>query len=243
MNLRGLAIVAVAALFASACSAATVSPSPASSLTTQSVGETSSPSTSPPGGVDSNSVLSDEQAAALRVESLRERAVSLGLKGYEPPELVRWINIVDYPAVGAQCLTEAGFPSVAENGVVRTKQLTQSQAKAVEMARLDCDAKFSVHPYYNLPPSPTAIGKRYDWLVGKAVPCLERHGLSVTAAPTRETFVSTPAESQRWPWDEQVEEQIAQRFDREGQARLDRECPMNPGLTVFNEHDPVPRSS
>lgn len=168
----------------------------------------------------------------------------MGIEGYEPPTLVRWINILDYPTVTAECLTEAGFPSVAENGVVHAKGMVQSQAKAWNQARLDCDARYSVHPYYNLPPSPAAAGELYDWLVGTAVPCLERHGLTVKAAPTRETYVSTPLESRWFPWDDELQEQIEQRFDgREARDRLDRECPSNPGLTVFNEHDPVPRSS
>ncbi len=177
------------------------------------------------------------------MESLRERAAAMGVEGYEPPALVRWINILDYPAVGADCLTEAGFPSVVKNAMVLTSGTAQSQAKALELARLECDARYSVHPYYNLPPSPARAGKVYDWLVGTAVPCLERHGLTVAAAPSRETFVATPLESQRWPWDDQLMEQIEQRFDGEERDRLDLECPMNPGLTTYNEHDPVPRSN
>ncbi len=88
--------------------------------------------TSPTLILDSSSSLTEEKARGLRLESLQQRAIAYGISDYQPPNLVRWINIVDFPQVSAECLTSAGFPSRADDGVVRTPGIGPSQAKALQ---------------------------------------------------------------------------------------------------------------
>ncbi len=151
--------------------------------------------TSPTLILDSSSSLTEEKARGLRLESLQQRAIAYGISDYQPPNLVRWINIVDFPQVSAECLTSAGFPSRADDGVVRTPGIGPSQAKALQSARLDCDSRYSVHPYYSLPASPKRAGKLYDWLVDSAVPCLESHGRSPPLHRPRPTSPPRPRHS------------------------------------------------
>lgn len=194
-------------------------------------------------GLDSSVTLSQAQAIDLRQNQLMELARVYGIERYTPPPLEHWINIVDYPQVSAACLTSSGFPSVMEGGVVRTKNVAPGQRLALDRARLDCDGRFTVHPYYNLPPSAKAAGKMYDWLVDVAVPCLRSRGLSVDEPPTRETYL-TSLHDVRWsPWSQALQDQITAKFSREEQQGLEKSCPSSPGVSAFNEHDPVKSTS
>lgn len=195
-----------------------------------------------PTALDSSVQLTESQAQGLRLTALQAEAKNAGLPDSDIPPLVRWINILDFPTVTADCLTSSGFPSVAQNGTVRTSNLPVGQRAAFALAQLQCHAKYSIHPYYNLPRSVQAEGKYYDWLVSTAVPCLTGQGLAVTPAPSREVYLGTPSPTRWFPWDKALTDQLQQR-GRTAQADLDKVCPMNPGLTAFDEFDPVPRGS
>lgn len=186
---------------------------------------------------DSSEAMTEAEALSRRQEHLTEQAAGAGVDVASLPALVRWTSPQDYGAAMATCLTEAGFPATAETGGA-SLELPAAQQKAFWQAQVECDAKYTQHPYYtDVRPSPAALAAVYEW-TKSTIACLAAHGQPVPEPPSLEVFTARYFGSDPvLPWSE-VEKQ-------EGQSRTDLKalegrCPRTPDMTKYLEHNPVP---
>ena len=145
--------------------------------------------------------MSDAEAMSLRADKLASLATFYELSDPPEVELVRWTTLSDYGPTVASCLQEAGFYAIGVGDlVIYPDGIGESQVSAFNIARYECDAKYSMHPKYLQPYTEAQLGMLYDYWTQWLVPCEESLGLTPSPAPTRETFVAQGLQGQS-AWD------------------------------------------
>ncbi|MDN5767423.1 MAG: hypothetical protein L0H78_16595 [Humibacillus sp.] len=192
-------------------------------------------------GLDSSSLLSHEQLMNLRRDDLKRAASAQGIAS--PPEvaLVRWTDLTNYAPTVVKCLEDAGFTATAVGGGgLELGEVPKSQDKALGLASYMCAAKYTIHPYYNLPPSKTVLTKMYAWYTEVSAPCLRAQGIDVPEPPTQDTWVEEYSTSQpSWlPW-HSVPGPNSANPSTTGWDELERKCPQNPAPDAYLEHAPA----
>lgn len=198
-------------------------------------------STASSDGLDSSNVLNQEQLLTLRRDDLKRAATAQGIAS--PPEvpLVRWTDPTNYAPTVVKCLAEAGFTATAVGGNgLEFDEVPQSQDKARALANYTCAAKYTIHPYYNLPLSKSVLTKMYAWYTQVSAPCLRAHGIDVPEPPTQDTWIEEYSTSQpSWlPWNS-VPGPNSTNPSTTGWDELERKCPQNPAPNAYLEHPPA----
>lgn len=126
-----------------------------------------------PGKVDSSSILTQSQMMALDrmpwpapPAARRPRSTPSSsrpeMRLVDPPavELVRWVDLSALAPTRVACLAEQGFSATAVGGAgIDYDQVPPAQEEAYKAAIYTCEAKYSLHPYYGLPPSTAALSR------------------------------------------------------------------------------------
>lgn len=203
---------------------------------------TTQATTTPPGStatqLDSSSTPTEVQALDLRAKQLAQLATDNKISGVTAPALVRWTNPQDWAPAVAGCLTDSGFPSTAHYRSVDGKFAT-AQKHAYFVAYYLCTAKYTMYPYYDLPPSRAAASRLYDWTVSTLLPCITAHGYTFDPPPSREVFVEIAISGPAWtPYTDTLNGQLDPK--RGALEALNVACPSTPDQKVYFEHDPVP---
>lgn len=191
--------------------------------------------------LDSSTALSQEQLLNLRKDDLKRAAAAYGIAS--PPEvaLVRWTDLTNYAPTMVTCLAEAGFSATAVGGGgLEFGEVPKSQDKVAAIATYECTAQYTIHPYYNLPPSKTVLTKMYAWYTEVSAPCLRANGIDVPEPPTRDTWAEGYTASQpSWlPWNS-VPGPTSANPSTAGWDNLERKCPQNPAPDAYLEHAPA----
>jgi len=146
--------------------------------------------------------MSDDEATALRSEGLATEAVGYGLTDAPQVALIRWTSHADWGQMMAQCLQDAGFNvQGAGSTILFPDGVGPAQQSALNLASYVCDSKYSMHPKYTQPFTADQFGVWYDYDVEWLVPCLATLGVTVSTAPTRETFIAQGLQNGSPDWD------------------------------------------
>lgn len=192
------------------------------------------------GTLDSASILTDAQMEKLRFDSLTRTAQEMSLA--HPPDvaLVRWVDLTDLAPTRVGCLAELGFAATAVDGAgIEYAKVPPSQADALKAAIYTCEAKYSLHPYYQLPNLTAALSKLYDWYVNVSVPCLEAAGYDVSEPPSKDAWLAVASSGGAY-WAPYADIPITATGPAE-RAELERSCPQGPEPGEWLEHVPVLR--
>lgn len=152
-------------------------------------------------------------------------------------QLVRFVRPDEAPFVRVPCLQELGIPAEAlpeENGY-SIGDVPASQGKAVNEAQYICEAKYPLHPQYELKPSAAALGRQYDWMVSMQVPCMKRLGYAISEPPSKEVWIASRATGEVWGPDLDVAKVIG--GDAVKMRSIYKACPQ-PGVNELIEHPP-----
>lgn len=181
----------------------------------------------------SHQLTASEDEEAYR-ESLADAAAAGSIKS--PPRVarIRFISPEELGSVRVDCLRDQGIPATATEGLgYSLGDVPASQGAAANLADYICQARFPLHPQYNLPASAAAKGLAYDWMVTKTIPCLKAHGLLIDDPPTREVWVAAGANA--WLPDDDLLQQLK---DRPAVQRALAACPQ-PRTSDMIEHPPA----
>ncbi len=173
--------------------------------------------------------FTDEEAMELRDKYLRFRAEERGIADLvDDIPLVRWTTRDEFFEVVSECVTDAGFPTVAdEEGWTFPEGRPLDQEQAWSLAFYECEAKYTMAPkYITMDYSDDQLHVLYEFWTEVLVPCATAHGISVPDdAPTVETYISR-FRSNGDLWMPDLSGMVALHGDD-----LDRfleECPQNP---------------
>lgn len=181
----------------------------------------------------SHQLTASEDEEAYR-ESLADAAAAGSIKS--PPRVprTRFIGPEELGSVRVDCLREQGIPAKATEGLgYSLGDVPASQGAAANLADYICQARFPLHPQYNLPASSAAKGLAYDWMVKKTIPCLKAKGLLIGDPPSRAVWVAAGANA--WLPDDDLQQQLK---DPPAVQRALAACPQ-PRVADTIEHPPV----
>lgn len=192
-------------------------------------------------GLDSASRLDNQQLMTLRGDELRRRSAAMGIASPPVVPLVRWTDLTNYAPTMVRCLKGSGFSATAVGGSgLEFGDIPQSQDNAYSLAIYTCTSKYTIHPYFNLPPSIAALEKMYTWYTGTSAPCLRSRGIDVPQPPTKDTWVEQYRNGQpSWlPW-HTVPGPDSGGSSVSGWNELEQQCPQSPPADVYLEHVPA----
>lgn len=106
-------------------------------------------------------------------------------------ERERFIEPDEYAPVLAECLTEAGFPSVAsaDGGVSGSYQDADAEKRA--LVEYTCGTRFPMDPRYSAPLNDSQITYIYNYQTQILTRCLEEAGYVVDEPPALEEFLDS----------------------------------------------------
>ena len=166
-------------------------------LTSASLSACSSANTSPS---DPTYSSSDLQARAEYLKNLAEQA---GIADPPQVDLIRFVSAQEWAEVHIDCMTSAGFPvSLLPDGEgIDTSGIPEAQrfnGGPFQLARYECEAKYSIDPGASAQLSDDQLGVLYDWYVDVSAPCLESQGVDVIQPPSKQAFIETYFTDQGW---------------------------------------------
>jgi hypothetical protein len=171
-------VICLAGVSAVACSANDAEPSPASS---------------------------SYPASTLQARADYLKQLALDFQLDDPPEvdLIRFVSSEEWPDTQISCMNAAGFAvSLLADGVgIDASSIPESQRHKggpFHLAMYECEAKYTLDPANSGPLSDAQLSLLYDWYVNESAPCLEAHGITVAAPPTRQTFIETYFTDKGW---------------------------------------------
>ncbi len=188
--------------------------------------------------MDSSSVLTEQQLLDLRSDRLTRTAQEMGLAHPPTVELVRWVDPTDMAPTRVACLADQGFAATADGGSgITYGEVPPSQEEAFKAAVYTCEAKYSLHPYYELPKSAAALSKAYQWYTEVSTPCLKAEGYDISEPPSKEAWLAVATNGGAYwsPWSEVPIRALSPAQRQE----LERRCPQGPEPSEFLEHVPV----
>ncbi|KMY22804.1 hypothetical protein [Actinobaculum suis] len=130
-----------------------------------------------------------------------------------------------------QCLTDAGFPSMAVGGSI-TNEIPDDQLAAATKAEANCVAQYPIAAKYTQKWGEEQWRIQYEYLTGFYIPCVESFGVVVdhSAIPSEKSYVENAlSEGVLWhpifEWTEnQKNKELASSATEEGQE-LANTCP------------------
>lgn len=148
------------------------------------------------------SKLSDTTKAALTKTKLDEswNAVQGQYPGLKRPELkvVRYVDLQEWPKAKADCLTEAGFPSVVSDDGGVSSSVSGAQASAIAIADFQCESMYPLDPTFDVPLNTSQLRFLYHYFTKTLTPCLERAGYTVPSAPSLASFEDAYDSAKSW---------------------------------------------
>lgn len=182
---------------------------------------------------DSSHQLTASEAEQAYRESLDDAAAAGSIQNPPSVPRIRFISPEELGSVRVDCLRDQGIPAKATEGLgYSLGDVPASQGAAANLADYVCQAKFPLHPQYNLPASSAAKGLAYDWMVNQTIPCLKAQGLLIDSPPSREVWVASGANA--WLPDDDLLQQLK---DRSAVQRALAACPQ-PRVSDMMEHPP-----
>ncbi|WP_104129361.1 hypothetical protein [Cryobacterium sp. N21] len=145
-------------------------------------------------------------------------------------DIVRFVDNDDWGTARESCMHDLGWPDVraTADGGLESGMIQNSQAGAHALAMYTCNAKYPMDPKYNVPLTDERLGELFDYFTDELQPCLAAEGYDTPAAPSRETFIDTYAETGGW----NLYEGVAGNGQSEWNA-INKKCPQLP--VDFNE--------
>lgn len=134
--------------------------------------------------------LSAAESSSLRDAWLASMASYVDIDPSTLPGLVRWVSPDEVPQVIAACLRDKGWPATAEpDSSISINGVSDSQARAFDVASLECDAMYSVDPRF-LRPDPVVTAEiLWEYNDTFLIPCLRERGYEPDEPlPTKEVF-------------------------------------------------------
>lgn len=141
-------------------------------------------------------------------------------------EIIRRISPDDWATTMAACLNDAGFPDVIAGGDQSLSFETSSaQAAPFALAKYICTAQYPLNEKFTTPLNDEQLGGLYDYLTLVQTPCLESHGFSISAPPSKQHFIETYTTTPDWiPY-----EQLPMSAFEDGTfAEVEVACPQDP---------------
>lgn len=128
-----------------------------------------------------------------------ERKMS-GLTSWPEVERIRFITEEEFPTVQAQCLTEAGFPTTAdeETGSHETRTV-EGQEEAFALASYICNLQYPNDLRSAQAFTRTQLRVIHAYYRDQLIPCLQSRGLEISTLPSEETYVEGTASGTN-PW-------------------------------------------
>lgn len=147
-----------------------------------------------------------------------------GLASWPEVERIRFISQEEVPPVQARCLTEAGFPAtLGTDGTSYEVKTVEGQDEAFALASYVCSLQYPTDLRYAQALTRTQLRILYAHYRDQLAPCLQEHGLEVSAVPSEETFVEGIASGTN-EWNPYLGLETDPRLDES----LNKECPPMP---------------
>lgn len=137
---------------------------------------------------------------------------------------IRFIETDDWAPVMAECLTDAGFPTVAAGGGIPSTS-PDGQEQSWALAAYTCSAQYPIDPHLTRPLNDDQIRYTYDYYTQVSVPCMKNLGFDdVSPAPSAQTFIDQYAKPGSWSpyWD------AATQASTDLWDQIQEECPETP---------------
>ncbi len=140
-----------------------------------------------------------------------------------PPEveLKRFVATSEWAQVQVDCMIQAGFSASANpQGGIEYADVPKEQGSALNLAAYVCQLQYPVDPRTHLALPRVRAEMQYDWLVSSVYPCVASQGYTVSAPPTRDTWLDQYYSHESY-WDPYVQANP----DTDGLDRLYEACP------------------
>jgi hypothetical protein len=168
--------------------------------------------------------LSQSEQAWIDDRLAEERdAILADHPGAEIPkvELVRLVDLLEWPGVFAGCLVDAGYDvEVTADGGIRA-EIGAGQDLAYRLAKYTCNSMYPVDPAYEQPLSSDDLEALYDYQTGELTACLESRGWVVDRPPSLQVFMDSYGQAGFWHPYSNVDLGV-------GWEELNVECPQVP---------------
>ncbi|WP_185933751.1 hypothetical protein [Actinobaculum suis] len=159
----------------------------------------------------------------------------------ELPPVIREISTDEWPDIMTQCLTDAGFPSMAVGGSI-TNEIPDDQLAAATKAEAKCIAQYPIAAKYRQKWGEEQWRIQYEYLTGFYIPCAESFGVVVdhSVIPSEKSYVeSALSDGELWhpifEWTENQKNQNLVSTETEEGESLSRTCrQFAPDRYLFN---------
>lgn len=135
--------------------------------------------------------------------------------GLEPdsfamPDLVRWVHPDESAKIWAQCVTDKGFPSHEEAGLVVSGKgfgddsgVPEDQRASYQRAVAECVGSYPIEAWYQRPWEADQYRIQYQYLTEFYLDCVASYGVSVNreGIPTEDRYVSEEGNYEALGWD------------------------------------------
>lgn len=129
------------------------------------------------------------QARDYRAE-VADLARAYGIEELPEVEVVRTTTPFDLGTTQAQCMTDEGFPSQADERGVVTAELLDEQEQEHKLATIVCLLRYPLGSIYLEPPTRGQLEAKYAWTRDVLVPCIRDVGYEPQELPSLELFVA-----------------------------------------------------
>lgn len=140
--------------------------------------------------------------------------------------LIRYVNLQEWPRAKADCLTAAGFPSEVDDDGGVSSHVAGAQASALALADFQCQAEYPLDPTFETPLNRSQLKFLYFYFTKTLTLCLEDAGFSVSPAPSFASFEDGYDSASSWTPYSTVPKQ-----SEEGKttwAEVNKQCPQVP---------------
>ena len=149
------------------------------------------------------SVAPSNSDMQIRADYLADLASSSGIDNPPDVALVRFVSSEEWAAVQIECLGEAGFDvSLLPDGQgIDPTSIPEGQrvrGGVFKVAQYICEAMYTLDAANSRGLDDDQLGALYDWYLSESVECLEREGISVAPAPSRQRFVESYFTVEGW---------------------------------------------
>lgn len=181
--------------------------------------------------------LNDDAIMTARLVELEALAEQLQIDDPPEVELVRFVDSNEWLATQVDCLHQAGYPvTTTEDGAgIDFSGIPAAQSQRgspMYVAIYTCQAQYSSDPKDSQPLNDIQLSALYDYYTKSQVPCLEKQGITVASAPSRQTFIETYFGKTTPGWTPYSSIDLKTVTDEEW-ALLNRACPQSPELDVL----------